>query len=223
MATNNQETQQLIQHAWPDGSNLKQALADEDSDKFTSAKDRDLVNIDDNGDIILWTKTKGFRVNSAVLVLASPVFKAMFRPNQFLEGSVPRFSTLPYNLSLGDDSDAMKLLCDILHFNTPEMPIPIDMLAQLGQLCIKYQCNTVVKEYAFKSMRQHEPHSMLELVDCKMVLLAAYAFDLEDDFAWAMDALAFRIPSNTKSLSLCAVLPDAVESRYPQNSVSQVV
>ena len=74
------------------------------------------ISIFDDGDVILALAQQVYlRVSSSVLIHASPVFKAMLRPN-FKEGQDHRSASNPKEIAMPYDSaSAMKDMCYLLH------------------------------------------------------------------------------------------------------------
>ena len=85
----------------------------------TSPEEKHVIFVDD-GDVILDLATgESLRASSAVLSLASPVFKKMLGPH-YLEGQASRSAEQPKHIELVDDEfAAMKLLLQLMHFQKP--------------------------------------------------------------------------------------------------------
>lgn len=122
-----------------------------------------LNQIDPDGDLILILSRNGLddaevdhknppndemRVSSKVLMLNSPVFKAMLSGN-FKEGielAANSGHSDPYSLEFPDDDvEAMTILCQILHnVYVPERPKPLG-LSKLAFVSDKYGCTKALK------------------------------------------------------------------------------
>lgn len=88
-------------------------------------------------------------VSSRHLTSASPVFKAMLRSNTFREGQTLS-ATGKVSVPLPDDDpDALKLLLDILHHRTLQVPktISLSTMTNLTILVDKYQMVEVLGAY----------------------------------------------------------------------------
>ena len=106
--------------------------------------DREII--DDDGDVLVQTKSKELLVSSKILALASPVFKAMFNSN-FLEGNTVRSVQDPLNLPLPDDDpDALAVLFHALHFSSKRTFLNLEANLQLlvARLSDKYQCTASI-------------------------------------------------------------------------------
>jgi hypothetical protein len=94
----------------------------------------------------VWDKDKKlriYRVQSAGLRVASPVWRAMLNPDVFREGS----SNAPMEFH-DDDPDALKILLSIVHFRfdqVPAAPPSFEWLVQIAVLCDKYDVVHVVR------------------------------------------------------------------------------
>ena len=118
------------------------------SDRSHEASDQviDREIIDDDGDVLIQTSPKEFLVSSKILALASPVFKAMFKPN-FLEGSTIRSEYHPLKLTLPDDDpDALAVLFHTLHFSSKRtfLNLGADLQLDVARLSEKYDCITSI-------------------------------------------------------------------------------
>lgn len=91
-----------------------------------------------------------FRLSSRHLISASPYFKAMLTGpwEEGVQASRPHSS---YKISARDwDEDAFKLLMDIVHGNSQNVPrsVDLEMLAKIAVLVDYYKCYDVVKFYS---------------------------------------------------------------------------
>ena len=98
------------------------------------------LTIDPDGDIYLELTQAELRVSSKVLRLASSVWKAMLSP-RFKEGTTLKEDGF-CRISLPDDnSDAMTLLCQILHHQPfDEKNHNEELFGQVAVLADKYDC-----------------------------------------------------------------------------------
>ena len=103
--------------------------------------------IDAEGDVLLVADTRELLVNSKILTLASPVFKAMLS-SKFREGNTIRSSQQPLVVPLPeDDPDAMEVLLNSLHFTTSRHDVELkdDLLLEVVKLADKYACTSAVQ------------------------------------------------------------------------------
>jgi hypothetical protein len=87
------------------------------------------------------------RVSSKHMKLASAVFKAMLREDNFKEG-LELGSTGKAEISLPDDDpDAFAILLNIIHGRTRQVPrdVDLDLLSRISTLVDKYQLHEVVE------------------------------------------------------------------------------
>ncbi|KAF8453864.1 hypothetical protein BDZ91DRAFT_748453 [Kalaharituber pfeilii] len=160
------------------------------------------ISFDEHGDVILVlpspdsTGTARFQVNSSVLCLASPVFRAMLGPDSaFKEAkALAAISTdptrPPLELSLDDDPNAFAIILRIIHLQFDWVPTtrPIDegILYKMAIACDKYDMKLALK-YWFKKWTSVIGDSSLPLPVQKMQgprwLFMAYAFAHETLFS----------------------------------------
>lgn len=124
------ETEQLDTDP-PERVQLKQAGPEEDDDVIS------------NG-----TSPVRFRLSSRHLISASPYFKAMLTGPW--EENASRAHSLRTVSATGWDENALKLLMDIIHGNSQNIPrsIDLDLLAKVAVLVDYYKCYDVVKFYS---------------------------------------------------------------------------
>ena len=93
--------------------------------------------IDSDGDIILVCGETEFQVSSKVLMLASPVFTALFSPN-FAEGQA--ISSKASRIQVhDDDAESMHFMCTVLHHKcTSANSISLEKLEKLAVVTDKY-------------------------------------------------------------------------------------
>ena len=134
--------------------------------------------IDEDGDVLVQACSKEFVVSSKVLILASPVFRAMFS-SRFLEGSKTRSTNQPLKLPLpDDDQDALELLFHNLHFSpkwTRQMP-DINLQVKVAYLCDKYDCTSCIHSGSLLWLRS------LTDKDCK-----------SSNLLWKLSTIAFLL------------------------------
>ena len=171
----------------------------------------ELVNIAENGDLVIWTAEKRFRIQSIILITASPVFKTMFEPGRYLEGSTRRSADEPYDLTVEDNSIGMELLCQILHFQCPKLPLATMKLRHLAEICDKYQCASSTRYHVLASLLTISPLPELSPENHKNILLASYVFDLPEQFSWAAEQVALDTASSCEALFPHIVIPSNVQ------------
>ncbi|OHE92687.1 hypothetical protein CORC01_12021 [Colletotrichum orchidophilum] len=134
-------------------------------------------------------QNKEVRVSSKVLMLNSPVFKAMLG-GKFKEGTELAKNTglsLPYSLDLpDDDAGAMFILSQILHNAfVAERPKPIG-LARLAFVSDKYECTSALKYCGMVWIRdwlQDFDEIVPPMSDFCHLLVFSYVIDLPLEFS----------------------------------------
>ncbi|RDW58019.1 hypothetical protein BP6252_13430 [Coleophoma cylindrospora] len=126
----------------------------------------------------------GMLVSSKHMMLASPVFKAMLRPN-FREGETLR-ATGQATIPLPEDHlDAFVILLDIIHGRSKKIPrvVPFEMLLSLAILIDKYRLHELTRFFAeiwLDAVKEDIPTEMTrELVPW---LVIAWVFGRADEF-----------------------------------------
>ncbi|KAF8426718.1 hypothetical protein EV426DRAFT_592555 [Tirmania nivea] len=103
-------------------------------DQFTQTGKVCEIKFDELGDIMLviasLAGTARLQVNSTVLCIASPVFRAMLGPNSFPKETVDLASNnrnhiTPLIIPLEDDANALAVILSILHLQFNWLPKPI--------------------------------------------------------------------------------------------------
>ena len=156
-------------------------------------------DLDPNGDCILILKERELRVSSRALSLASPVFKALFKPG-FAEGN-----TLEATRGIGrvelpdDDTDAMTTICSVIHYIPKTLPhtMPLEALENLAIVTDKYDCSR-----AMFSFVGHIISTKLLTgtpIDNTRLLAPAYAFDHYLEFQKITSQMAYSIKRNQQS------------------------
>lgn len=105
------------------------------------------LSFDDDGDLLLHLHASeteelaDMTVSSKHLILASPVFKAMFRPDTFREGELLKSRDLAEVDLPDDDPEAFEILMNILHGWSSKVPeqVTLELLTKLSVLADKYQ------------------------------------------------------------------------------------
>ncbi|KAL9092615.1 MAG: hypothetical protein Q9165_004419 [Trypethelium subeluteriae] len=138
------------------------------------------VDVDAEGDLVLWANTKGLRVSSKVLSVASPVFKAMLDPNRIANENS---SNNPYSITIDADGDALEELCQVLHHKPPAVSTDIEKLVQFAQVCQKYKCVEAGKPRAELCLPNLSSLQRLNLEDCTKVLSVVWKFGMKDRIA----------------------------------------
>ena len=99
-----------------------------------------LIELDPYGDVTFVLKNVELRMNSKALSLASPVFKALLKPN-FLEGQALRDRKMVRVEFPEDDTEAMTTLCKLIHYRPDDTTnVEVDLLVNLAVLTDKYDC-----------------------------------------------------------------------------------
>lgn len=140
------------------------------------------VQLDDRGDVVLIVgnpPTYKITVSSAMLALASPVFKAMLGSSKFREGQVARSALEPVEIFLlEDDAEAMLNVCRLLYHQGEQAA---DLrLYRLLQTMDKYQC---LKTFAIQldaMMLRQFTGTLEDLDQHEVVLLTAIAYLAND-------------------------------------------
>ncbi|KAI9867585.1 MAG: hypothetical protein M1813_008384 [Trichoglossum hirsutum] len=146
--------------------------------------------IDEDGDILVQIGSKEMLVSSKILILASPVFKAMLKSN-FLEGNTARSTQHPLKLPLPDDDpDALTVLFQILHFSPKRKRLEpdVDLQLELAQLADKYDC--VISIHAESEQWLH----------------ALNEVDHESSILWKLSTIAFLMGHTEKFANFTAKL-----------------
>lgn len=130
-------------------------------------------------------------VSAKHLMLASPVFKAMFKHN-FVEGETLR-STGKVEVALpDDDTTAMEIVLNIIHGRVRQVPkeVTLDIATALSILVDKYQMLEVV-----------ELHVELWMARLKPSMPKSYSAEL---YKWMSVAWVFKVPDVFKNMSWIA-------------------
>jgi hypothetical protein len=92
-----------------------------------------------------------------IMANASSVFRCMLQPNRFAEGYA-RSQAKPFVITLeADDPSAMRILCDIFHLRSDNVPIrdmTSDTMAELATLVDKYDCAAAIQPWPILWLRQ---------------------------------------------------------------------
>ena len=88
-------------------------------------------------------------VSSRHMALASPVFKAMLRPEGIKEGHTQRKAASKSPLP-NDDPRAMRILLDVVHGHNRRVPRKVSLrtLASIAVLAVKYQMVEALESYS---------------------------------------------------------------------------
>ena len=97
---------------------------------------------------VLTTRRTGIRVSSAILSMASPVFKSLLSP-RFKEGTQLQSGSVEIPLP-DDDSDSLIIIGHILHFQIDKVPFKLSTqdLLQVARVADKYDLANVLKPMA---------------------------------------------------------------------------
>lgn len=107
-----------------------------------------MITLGPQGDVVVKTQGESLLVSSRVLSLSSPVLARMLA-SPFKEGlsctndaSSPRVITL-----LDDDSEALELYCNVVHFQHVPVRPSARVLIELARLCDKYDCSEALHSW----------------------------------------------------------------------------
>ena len=108
--------------------------------------------VDEDGDVVFVVgeyPSYNVQVSSKILIVASPVWKAMFS-RRFSEGQKLSAGSSAENGPvkielLDDDRDGLLLLCKVLHFQTTKDIQGIHVLDAIATISDKYQCTPAIK------------------------------------------------------------------------------
>jgi len=106
--------------------------------------DNDLVHLASDGDAVLVVRNESceeqirLRVKTPLLRASSNVFDVMFGP-KFAEGQILNTNTPP-EILLEDDPASIKIVCQVVHFQTINLPrqLPACQVLKLAQTADKY-------------------------------------------------------------------------------------
>ena len=117
------------------------------------------------GDLVLVVgkgkKVMLLRVHSAILKMASPVFRAMLGAN-FIEGSTTHTADNPLDLK-EDDAQAMLDLCSLIqHQYKSSDSLPVTRMANLVVVADKYQWVEIVRVWVAAAIAPYFPPSIEE-------------------------------------------------------------
>lgn len=178
--------------------------------------------IDPDGDTILvlgsGKEIVTLRVSSKVLVLASPVFAAMFSP-KFSEGSI-LLSAGRNEIPLPeDDYEAMTWICEVLHFRpNVTTDISFELLEKIAVLCDKYDLVAALKAWSELCLLGWKVSAKGEEQWSKMMWFA-FVFDHQSLFHYSalqlLEACPARLPNRQNGEhEYCDLLPSRVFSRW---------
>ncbi|KAK2030587.1 hypothetical protein LX32DRAFT_692319 [Colletotrichum zoysiae] len=128
------------------------------------------------------------QVSSKVLILASPVFKAMLDGNFMEATELARNTgfTNPYSIDLPDDDvEAMITLCQILHFYVVKRP-ELSGLSKLAFISDKYECTQALNYCGrvwISDWLQEYDRNVPPMVDFCHLLVFSYVVDLPLEFS----------------------------------------
>ncbi|KAL4877014.1 hypothetical protein BJY04DRAFT_222516 [Aspergillus karnatakaensis] len=142
----------------------------------------EVVVYDPAGDVLVTCNNTTFRLSSAALSLASPVFRAMFKGG-FKEGISCARGEDGTTVNLPeDDVDAFRLFCDIAYHKCDSLPVnpTPGFLQRLSVFIDKYICREALRCVGQMWLERPLPGQVEDLLK-----LAQFAFvlDLETEFA----------------------------------------
>jgi hypothetical protein len=159
-------------------------------------------------------------VSSKHLMLASPVFRAMFQCSNFQEGDALRSSGKVKVPLPDDDPAALKILLDIVHGRVRQVPrqVNLQIMTDLSVLVDKYQMLEVVELYAeiwMSTLKMSVP--MFFTADLLPWLSISWVFGLAEQFKQitriAMRGSTDKLGAHVSHLFLRAILPTSHVSR----------
>jgi len=189
-----------------------------------------LVEIDRHGDVTLQlTKNSNgsddgvhsILVSSKVIALASPVFSAMMSPH-FREGQRSTLGTLDPIPLPDDDTEAVTVLCHILHFNYSALPARADLelFKNLALLCDKYDCVTPLRFISEQWLLMWEKTA--EKKELETLLFISYIFDRAERFSALSTRIIKEFTGDLKQLETLLefdALPEELLSTFPDSFV----
>lgn len=152
----------------------------------SSESQSEMITIAATGDVILVAGQHSvkLRVNSTILRTASQVFEAMLGPN-FAEGQ-ELSSTTPKEIKLEeDDAEAMKVICQVLHFKLANVPHAVDppLFLNISKLVDKYFLQEaftfyIEKWFSIEDIRkyQYAMEDLVRLLEIAMLLKLSEGF-----------------------------------------------
>lgn len=182
------------------------------SEGFPRIDHRLLDTVDSEGDVLLRTGPRHLLVAAKVLVLASPVFRAMLEPGRFREGQSQPSPGKPLILELHDDNpEAMTLLCHLLHFTDMATPRDTKLLSALADVCDKYQCTSAASFHVASWMARLDPPGT-DISAITDGLWVAYAFNFAAEFTQIAGMLAAALTeTEARNLSFHERLPESLK------------
>ena len=176
------------------------------------------ITIDPEGDVYFQLAEVELRVSSKVLGLASSVWKAMFSP-RFKEGTnLAQYGTCRIPLP-DDNSDAMILICEVLHhkFCRTENPNQ-ELLGEVALLVHKYDCVQAFRSWSTCQMVVLVHDENFQKSSRSLLLPHVFFFDHVSEFqAITRDMMYLSDigPNYVVSDTFAARLPDGLFSRFP--------
>ena len=136
-----------------------------------------VVEIAINGNVILLVgpDKKQLQVCSSVLSNASKYFRNMFGPH-FSEGQDLKADCLKEISMLDDDSNALEIVCNILHLRNdavPEILSPIEVF-NVAVVADKFDCVVAMK---YASAHWLNPREIQDITELGHLMAAAYVLD----------------------------------------------
>jgi hypothetical protein len=139
------------------------------------------------------------------MATASPVFRSMLQPDRFLEGQ-KLLENKPFTVTQPeDDPAAMKILCDILHFQTDRVPvkeITITLVASIATVVDKYNCAAAIQPWMKLWLTQLLSLQMpwiaedMKVQDIIMWTHISYHLGYEDQFRECTSSLIRQLPKS---------------------------
>ena len=172
--------------------------------------------IDPEGDLYLEVGTLLLLVSSKILSLASPVFDKMLN-SRFKEGLINQQDWGKPRIVLpADDEKGIELVCRILHYCRSQMPPKISdvLLYSVALVCDKYDCVSALQAWATVRLQDE---GLLEPCDANIsnLLVAAYIFDLPEQFSHISWSILLKHAGNFKNLEVDEDhIPENFASRY---------
>ncbi|KAF4949257.1 hypothetical protein FGADI_9028 [Fusarium gaditjirri] len=155
-----------------------------------------------------------FRVSSAHLILASPVFKAML-DGPFSEGIRNKHNLFELK-AFEWNAEALVAILDIIHGHHKSLPktVKLDLLIEIARICDYYQCEEIVEVFAelwISALWEDEPYEDEANMNWMFI---AWVFQRRSKFNYMVSrALGHRkIPMHT-DLPLPSTIMEKVETQ----------
>jgi len=207
---------------------LDETGADTDHDMATAkqsevpAAQPILIEIDSEGDVILETQVKHFRVESKMLTKSSAVFNMMLS-GAYLEAG-PRSALSPIRIPLDDSPSALHCILSLLHFqHCPDSLYPLELIT-IAMTADKYQLaqSFVVQSFInlelmrlAKDVEAMNSISMQELIVTSVIIRARSSF--KELTAVALNHISDSGFGHLSKFKNC--IPDNLRGKFPAHNL----